>query len=78
MIQFVERSASDEPSFLPTPMTWHGTLFQRISFPTGSTPGRRFFDEIHSDGADRGGAGEVGVGDVAAFDEVYVVEFRHL
>src|SRR5437588_12587915 len=42
MNQLSREFPSEEPSFFPTPITWHGTLFHRISFPRGSTEGRRF------------------------------------
>src|SRR2546423_1973580 len=42
MIQLSSEVPSEEPSFLPIPITWHGVLFQRISRPIGSMPGIRF------------------------------------
>jgi len=56
---------------------WHGTLFHSDFLADRVDAGKEIFEE-YMPACKRGGTGEIGIGDVAALDEVHVVELGHL
>src|SRR5205814_10476449 len=70
----VERSAERRAFFFADTDDLARNIVPTNFFSDGIDAGKKIFDDVHSNGADGGGAREIGFSDVAAFDEVHVVK----
>src|SRR5207253_4559609 len=74
----VERSSQGRTFLFSDADHFAGNVVPANLFADGIQAGHEVFHDIHADHADWGSAIQIRIGDVAAGDEIYVVEFGHL
>src|SRR5207249_3155353 len=74
----VERSSQGRTFLFSDADHFAGNVVPANLFANGIQAGHEVFHDVHANYADRSGAIQIRIGDVAARDEIDIVQFRHL